>query len=209
MWDQLRENIINILLPRICLGCGKEGRYICDQCSLFLSEATSIFARGKLEEVASAWEYEGLIKKIILKIKYEGMFDAIDELTEKIFERRELYIPENTIITFVPMFKRKERRRGFNQAELIARKVAKKTGREIFPLLEKIKDTPSQTELNKKERAKNVRDSFRMKEKINCPKDILIIDDVWTSGATMEECARILRIAGAKNIRGFVLAKTV
>ena len=152
MWGQLKKSIIDILFPRICIGCGEEGSYICKKCDLFLSEATSIFARGNLREVSSAWEYEGLVKKIIFKIKYEGMFDAIDELVEKTFERRELFIPESTVITFVPMFKKKEKRRGFNQAELIARKVGKMTDRKPLLLLEKIKDTPSQTELDREER---------------------------------------------------------
>lgn len=209
MWNQLKENIIDILFPRICVGCGKEGKYICDQCSLFLSEATSIFDRGNLREVVSVWEYEGLIKKIIFKIKYDGMFDAINELVEKAFERREPYIPEDMVITFVSMFKKKEKRRGFNQAELIARKVGGITGREVLPLLEKIKDTLSQTELNKEERVKNVKNSFQMEKGVDCPQDILIIDDIWTSGATMEECARVLRKSGARNIQGFVLARTV
>ncbi len=209
MWNQLKENIIDILFPKICVGCGKEGNYICEKCSLFLSEATSIFARGNLREVISVWEYEGLIKKIILRIKYDGIFDTINELVKKVFERREPYIPEDMVITFVPMFKKKEKRKGFNQAELIARKVGEITGREVLPLLEKIKDTPSQTELDKKERVKNVKNSFQMKKGASCPRDILIVDDVWTSGATMEECARVLRKSGARNIRGFVLARTV
>ena len=209
MWNQLKENIIDILFPKICVGCGKEGNYICEKCSLFLSEATSIFARGNLREVISVWEYEGLIKKIILRIKYDGIFDTINELVKKVFERREPYIPEDMVITFVPMFKKKEKRKGSNQAELIARKVGEITGREVLPLLEKIKDTPSQTELDKKERVKNVKNSFQMKKGASCPRDILIVDDVWTSGATMEECARVLRKSGARNIRGFVLARTV
>ena len=158
--NQLKENIIDILLPRTCVGCGKEGKYICEKCSLFLSEAPSIFLTGGLEELVSTWEYEGLIKNIIFKIKYEGAFDMINELVEKAFEIREPYIPEDTTITFVPMFKKKEKRRGFNQAELIAKKVGEMIGREVLPLLEKIKDTPSQTELNKEERMANVKDCF-------------------------------------------------
>jgi ComF family protein len=209
MWNQLKENIMDVLFPRMCVGCGKEGNYICEECNLFLSEANSIFTKGNLAEIISVWEYEGLIKEIILKIKYDGMFDAISELVEKAFERREPYIPENVIITFTPMFLRKEKRRGFNQAELIAREVGKITGRKVLPLLEKTRDTPSQTKLCREERIKNVRDAFQIREGISCPKDVLIIDDVWTSGATMEECARVLKKSGARNIRGFVLARTI
>jgi len=132
----------------------------------------------------------------------------VDELVEKAFERREPYVPEDMVITFVPMFKKREKQRGFNQAELIAKELGQITNREVVPLLEKIKDTPSQTELNKEERVKNVRDSFQIKKEVNCPKNVLIVDDIWTSGATMEECARILKKSGVEIIRGFTLART-
>ncbi len=212
MLDKIKETILDVVAPRICVGCGKEGKYICDKCDLFLSEATNIYAQGNLSEVISIWEYEGLIKKLILKIKYNGFFDIIDELIEKAFERREPYIPENVYITFVPMFKRKERTRGFNQAELIAKKLGEITNKKVLPLLEKIKDTSSQTELDKEKRIKNVKDSFRLVESIGgneLPKNVLIVDDVWTSGATMEECARILKRAGVQNIQGFTIARTI
>ncbi len=209
MWGGLKELIIDVLLPRRCLACGKEGKYICEKCSLFLSEAPTLFAAGDLEELVSVWEYEGVIKKIIFKIKYEGVFDIINELVKKAFEIREPYIPEDTTIIFVPMFKKKEKQRGFNQAELIARKVGEITNREVLPLLEKIKDTPSQTELDKEERMSNVKDSFRRKERVNCYNNILLVDDVWTSGATMQECCKTLKRSGVKRVFGFTLARTV
>jgi len=210
MWNQLKENIIDILLPKTCVGCGKEGKYICKKCSLFFSEAPSIFMTGGLEELVGAWEYEGLIKNIIFKIKYDGMFDAIGELVEKAFKIREPYIPEDTTITFVPMFRKKEKRRGFNQAELIAKKVGEITDREVLSLLEKIKDTPSQTELNKEERIENVKGAFcSMSDIKQTWENVLLVDDVWTSGATMQECCRILKRSGVKRVWGFTLARTV
>ena len=212
MWDQLnklKETIIDIIFPRNCLGCGKEGKYICEKCDLFLSETPSLFSQGSLEELVSIWEYEGLIKEIILKIKYYGAFEAINELVEKAFKIRKPYIPENTVITFVPMFKKKEKRRGFNQAEIIAKKVGEMTGSNVLSLLEKTKDTPSQTKLDKEERLKNIRGLFKRKEGIICNSNVLLVDDVWTSGATMKECARVLKKSGVKRIFGFTLARTV
>ena len=197
------------MLPKRCAGCGKEGNYICEKCSLFLSEAPAIFMAGGLEELVSVWEYEGLIKKLIFEIKYQGAFDAINELAERAFKIREPYIPEDTTVTFVPMFRKKEKQRGFNQAELIARKVGQITGREVLPLIEKIKDTVSQTELNKEERIANVKDSFRRKAEVASYGNVLLVDDVWTSGATMAECCRVLKKSGIKRVWGFTLARTV
>ena len=209
MWNQLKETILDIILPRSCLGCGEEGKYICEKCELFLSEAPSLFGQGGLEELVSVWEYDGLIKDIILKIKYYGMFDAISELIKKAFELREPYIPEDTTITFVPLFKKKERDRGFNQAELIAKKLGEMTGKKVLPLLEKIKDTRSQTKLDKVERLTNIKGSFRRKEGTTCGSNVLLVDDVWTSGATIRECAKVLKKSGVKRIYGFTLARTV
>lgn len=210
--ENIKEAIMDILVPKRCVACGKEGKYICEKCSLFLSEAPSLFAAGGLEELVSVWEYEGVIKKVISKIKYEGMFDAIGEFVEKAFKIREPYIPEDTTITFVPIFRKKEKQRGFNQAKLIAQKVGEITNREVLPLLEKIKNTPSQTELNKEERIANIKDSFRLlRMSLNgkLPENILLVDDVWTSGATMQECCKTLKKSGVEKVFGFTLARTV
>ncbi|MDP2874400.1 MAG: ComF family protein [bacterium] len=212
MWGklkELKETVLDVILPRSCLGCGQEGRYVCEQCDLFLSEATSLFRQEGLEELVSAWEYDGLIKDIILRVKYDGMFDAIGELVEKAFATKKPYIPEDAMITFVPMFKKKEKQRGFNQAELIAQKIREMTGAKMLPLLEKVKDTSSQTKLDKTERLANVRGSFRRKEGIVYPSNVLLVDDVWTSGATMKECAKVLRRSGVKRVFGFTLARTI
>jgi ComF family protein len=214
MLNQLKEAILDTVLPRICLGCGQEGKYVCNRCDLLLSEAPIFFSGGDLTELVSGWEYDGLIKEIIVKVKYAGLFDAIDELAKKILETRKLELPAKTIITFVPMFKRKERERGFNQAELIARKVGELTELEILPLLEKTRNTVSQTNLGKAERFANVKGSIRLKDDwltqlSNRLNTILLVDDVWTSGATMRECARVLKRAGAKRVFGFTLARTI
>ena len=209
MLRQIIEIVVDIIFPRNCLGCGKEGKYICEKCDLFLSETPSLFSQGSLEELVSIWEYEGLIKEIILKIKYYGTFEAINDLVKKAFKIRKPYLTEDTIITFVPMFRKKEKQRGFNQAEIIAKKVGEMTGSKVLSLLEKIKDTPSQTKLDKNERLKNIRGSFRIKEGIICNSNILLVDDVWTSGATMKECARVLKKSGVKRVFGFTLTRTV
>ncbi|OHA62151.1 MAG: hypothetical protein A2117_02055 [Candidatus Wildermuthbacteria bacterium GWA2_46_15] len=209
MLKQVMETVLDVVLPRSCLGCGREGKYICEQCDLFLSEAPTIFPKGDLEEVVSGWEYDGLIKDIISKIKYDGMFDAINELVEKALAIKEPFWPAGTVVTFVPLFKKRERERGFNQAKLIAKKLGGMTGKDVLPFLEKIKDTRSQTELDKVERLANVKGSFRKKEGAVCPNNVLLVDDVWTSGATMRECAKVLRRAGVKKVFGFTLARTI
>jgi len=211
---RLKDIVLDAVFPKTCLGCGKEGKYICEKCDLFISEAPDIFLGGDLVQVFSAWEYEGLVKKAILGIKYGHAYDIINELVEKTLKIKELDFPENVVITFVPLFRKKEKERGFNQAEVIARKLGKELGIKVFTLLEKIKDTKSQTKLDRQERLDNIRGAFRLRSGQAMSvghrlPDILLVDDVWTSGATMRECAKVLKKAGAKNILGFTLARTI
>ena len=221
------NGLLDILFPKTCLGCGREGTYICKDCEIFLSEADpmlgspispKILGEVGLPDIVSVWEHEGLMEKLILKIKYDGCYDIINDLVAKAFEKITLGLPQDTMITFVPMWGRKERRRGFNQAELIARAVGEKTGRPVAKLLEKIKDNRSQVGLSPQERAENVRGAFRVTpddrisdilgmSDIPNIRNVLVVDDVYTTGATMGECIKVLKKAGAKNVWGFTLSR--
>ena len=205
---KIKEEIIDILWPKTCLGCGKEGQYICKDCAIFLSEVDMIEA-GPRSNIMSVWEYEGLMEKLILKIKYDGCYDIINELVEKAFKTIELNLPPDIYITYVPMYRKKEKRRGFNQAELIAKKVGERTNRPVVKLLEKIKDNRSQVGLNPLERSENVKNVFKMIEvrPQSMWQNVLIVDDVYTTGATVGECVRVLKKSGVKNVWGFTLSR--
>jgi len=129
---------------------------------------------------------------------------------ETAFKKIDLKLPEDTIITFVPMYKKKEKRRGFNQAELIAKKVSQLLGLAEQPLLEKVRDNQSQVGLGPQERAENVKGVFKML-KVGLStfesRSVLIVDDVYTTGATMGECTKTLKRAGVKNVWGFTLSR--
>lgn len=199
---KIKEWLVDILWPKKCLGCGRNGTYICKDCEIFLSEASP----EPVGRVVSVWEYEGLLEKLIQKIKHDGCYDIIDELVAVAFQKIELNLPEDTIITFVPMSKKKEKRRGFNQAELIANKVGEMTNRPVVKLLEKIKDNQSPVGLGPQERIKNVENTFVLLSKIN-PGTVLLVDDFYTTGATMKECINVLKSGGVKNVFGFTLAR--
>jgi len=213
------EGLLDSFFPKKCIGCKKEGQYICKDCEIFLSELPPITetymteAKPLSPSIVSVWEYEGIIEKAIRKIKFDGQYHIIDELVEKAFEKIELNLAEDTCITFVPMYKKKEKQKGFNQAELIARKIGEKTNRKVVPLLTKIKDNRSQVDLNPTERLENVKGVFETKMTEAClrrqakPLSVLLVDDVYTTGATMRECTKILRKNGVKNIWGFTLAR--
>lgn len=219
--NKTKNWILDVLLPRFCVGCGREGQYICKDCEIFLSEVEiTPGLDGKTPGVGttiSVWEYEGLMEELIQKIKFDGCFHIIDELVEKALEKVELNLPEDTVITFVPMYKKREKQRGFNQAELLARKMgsllalSKQQPIRVVKLLEKVKDNRSQVGLNPQERAENVKGVFEYYlPRVSHPrevKSVLLVDDVYTTGATMNECKKVLRKAGVKNIWGFTLSR--
>jgi len=198
----MKEMVVDILLPKFCLGCGKEGQYICKNCELFLSEVNPDLTPG----VKSVWEYEGIIEKAIHKIKFEGCYDIINELVEKALEKVEFNLPPETVITYVPMWPKREKERGFNQAELIARKLSRLLSLPIQPLLEKVRDNRTQVGLNPKEREENVRGVFRTCS-MSTIEQVLLVDDVYTTGATARECVKVLRKAGVKNVWVFTIAR--
>lgn len=208
--NKTKEWILDILFPKFCIGCGREGLYICKDCEIFLSEI-----ENTIPNLTSVWEYDGLMEKLIYKIKFDGCYHIIDELVEKAFEKIDLKLPEDTVITYVPMWFKKERQRGFNQSELIAKKIADVHPRGVHKLLEKVKDNRSQVGLGPKERVENVKGVFSFlkpgfsssKPGFAIPQNVLLIDDIYTTGATMSECMKVLRKAGVKNVWAFTLAR--
>lgn len=112
---------------------------------------------------------------------------------------------QETIITWVPMWEPKRKLRGFDQAELIAKEVGKRWGVETKGLLIRTRETKPMYGLKKSERVENVRGAFTINSQIvNSPilklKRVVLVDDVWTSGATMQECMRVLHKNGIEKI---------
>ena len=112
-------------------------------------------------------------------------------------------------IAFVPMFPRKEALRGYNQAELLAKYISKKLDKPLIYDLIKTKNTLEQSHLNKAERRENLKDSFKLKHKkpINTLR-ILLVDDIITTGRTMNECSRVLKEAGAMEVIGLAITSS-
>jgi len=113
------------------------------------------------------------------------------------------------IVIPVPIFIKKKKVRGYNQAEEIAKQFAKYLKLQLLPdILIKTKNTISQTELTKEERKENIKNAFLVKDReLIENKSILLIDDVFTSGSTMDECSRILKENGAKEVFGMAVAR--
>lgn len=191
-----------------CLCCGRffEGAgesHFCQECL----ESRPPFALHR-----SCARYKGELKDIILLFKYRQFKVLGKDLARFAFQslKREesLWWGVEAIIP-VPLHPQRERQRGFNQAEIIARELAllKRIPLEKKSLV-KIRNVPPQTSLEQKEREKNVRGAFRVvqPERIK-EKTVLLVDDVYTTGSTIQECSRELIKAGVKEVRALTIAQ--
>lgn len=187
--------IIDWIYPKKCLGCGAIGRYFCLNCQ------RGIGWRGE------SLEYQGIVRRAIKEIKYRGTYDLVAELVEIWAPKR----PENEIlVTSVPMWRGKRIKRGYNQAELIAKEVARRWGVEYRELLIRRRETRPMYGLDRKSRRLNVDNAFSIitNDQLTITKDqkVILIDDVWTSGATMRECVQVLKQAGWEKVFPMALA---
>ena len=218
MRGKVKNFILDLLYPKFCFNCGREGSYLCSDCqsTLEILSSHTEYRTQELKDLYFALPYRNpLIKNLTKLFKYEPFVKELAQpLTSLIITHFQLIEKSpadlaDCILMPVPLEKRKLKWRGFNQAEEIGRELA-----QFFqiPLLNnvlaKIKETPPQVELSDEERKENIKGAFfcQSSEKIKGRK-ILLVDDIYTTGSTMEECAKVLKTAGAKEIIGIVVAR--
>jgi len=166
---------------------------------------------------ALSYKEKPLTRKLIHFFKYHPYYlkDLANPLVSLIIDhflllsKNPKLLWQNSVLMPIPLDRRKLKRRGYNQSEELAKELSKILE---IPLVSdnliKIKRTPSQMELPEKERRENVKNAFLCKNPKNLKgKKILLIDDVYTTGSTMEECVLILKKAGAKEVWGIVVAR--
>ena len=149
--------------------------------------------------------YKGPLRKAINLLKYHGMKRLSKPLSGMLLR---MEIPRGDAVLPVPLYRDRLRQREFNQSALLAKYAAKNTRTSlIVDCLVKVKDTKPQVGLSSRERRRNIRNAFGVEKKeLIKGKDILLVDDVITTGATVRECSRVLKEAGAANIYVMALA---
>jgi len=195
--------------------------FSCGLCGKRLPNMRCSSCGNKGYALFSIASYHGeIVRKLMHSLKYGGVKSVAEFFGNRIYsffqkeiEKENIPLFENPLFIPIPLHKKKERERGFNQAELIARSFMKASGKSAPPetrILKKRIYTPSQTEQkNVGERIKNVKKSFSVEfPELIHGRDIFLFDDVHTSGATMHEAVRVLRQNGARNILALVFAKT-
>ena len=217
MWAKVKNFILDLLYPRFCFNCGREGSYLCEDCQSILGVLNTHqkHQTQTLKDLYFALPYQKtLIKNLIQKFKYQPFVKGLAiSLTSLIITHFQLLDNKPNFSGFtlipVPLEKSKLKRRGFNQAEEIGKELARFLKIPLVNnVLVKIKETLPQVELSDEERKENVKGAFLVKNGgIIKEKKILLIDDIYTTGSTLEECAKVLKEAGAKEIIGIVIAR--
>ena len=214
------SKILNLIYPQICGMCGKINKNsLCKKCEIELKKQVEnqIINNGEeiqdkyFNELMYIFKYEGQIRKLILDYKFNEKsylyltFVNFLLKNKKIFENIKNY---DTIIP-VPISKKRKKTRGYNQSLLIARKIAELTDLELMNnCLVKIKNIIEQSKLNKEDRIQNIQGVYKLKNKqLIENKNILLIDDIYTTGSTVNECSKILKQGNPKKIGILVLAK--
>ncbi len=233
MLRTIKNIVLDVIFPPICLTCkknlNKSDKYkiICQQCLSSVILYDSLFCPVCLRRtpeknechpkahysLAPACHYDNeIIKKLIWQFKYEYWMSAAEPLSELLsnyLKNLNTTLKDFSII-YVPLHKKREFQRGFNQCAVLANYISKELRMEIIKNnLIRIKNTETQADLKDyKSREDNIKNSFSINNsELLKGKNILLIDDVYTSGATLNEAARVLKAGGVKKILALVVAK--
>jgi len=218
----------NYIFPKNCLNCDEEGLWICESCKdslFFINNNFCPFCKKRyqkfsvcfncqkninISEVFSLFNYSDyFIQKIIKGFKYRYLKDIPEDL-EVIFKRflfkYRHFFNEDAVIVPVPLHYYRERERGFNQAYEIAKIIGEILKLKVDnQLIIKFKKTKNQADIDYKHRFDNLSGVFKLNKDV--PKNIILIDDVFTTGSTIKEVANLLTLNGTKNIQVITLAR--
>ncbi len=223
------KQILDYALPQRCVLCGQAGSEICTACTLDLHlnlsacprcaimqpQALNGHACGaclkrspRFEQAFSAWVYDYPIDSLLRRFKFGRELAIGRLLADTLAERVQLSattLPE--VLIPVPLSPQRFQERGFNQACEIARRLSAKLDRQMLTdRLKRVRHTAPQAELGRAARRRNVRGAFAWNG-ARAPKHVSLIDDVMTTGATLNACAQTLLEAGAKRVDVWVLAR--
>lgn len=206
------ERVLELLFPPRCALCGQVGvKGLCAKCEAAAEAGAGemMHERSGLGSCLAPLKYEGQVREALLAYKFSGSRSRCAGFGEILARAAaEQYGGQFDTVSFVPVSDRRRAARGYDQAELLAREMCRYWETEPVRLLKKVKDNRAQSLLTtREERAENVRGVYApaQEEKIRGAR-ILLVDDILTTGATLGECARVLREAGAQEVLCAALA---
>ena len=224
---KIPDLLLDLLFPRLCVGCGTEGNFLCDSCIGTLPQLQTPFCDRcglpipeniicpdcknlplTIDGIRSVYHHEGLAREAVHSLKYKNMKTLANPLAALMAN----YLADNPFeidtLVAAPMHAKRLRTRGYNQPELLARELSHLTGLYFAKdSLIRTKYTTSQVSLTADDRRNNVDGAFECKDRFFQDKKVLLIDDVCTTGATLNACAIALKKGGAASVWGLTLSR--
>lgn len=220
---------LDFIFPQKCVHCGKLGQYVCKSCQEAMRPVEDMICpmcerraidgvthpgcktRYSLDGLISFYRYDGPVRSAVKRLKYKPyLSDLVTVLVNWDFNNEAMkQFSNDFIIVPVPLHPQRERERGFNQAALIGKAIAKQLSLPFQDyVLKRTRYTKPQVVLKGDERRKNLADAFTHNTKYKIlDTNVLLIDDVWTTGSTMRACANVLKRAGAKKVWAMTVAR--
>ena len=228
--DRLIGLVLDSFFPRRCVGCGKVGEFVCPECLAKLPrlvrplcprcgrpQASGIVCpscrqrQTEIDGIRSVFRFDDVIRKAIHELKYRNLkaiSPCLGELLANYLSANPL--PGEALVP-VPLHPRRLKERGYNQSRLLTKELGRRVG---LPVIEdcliRVKQAQPQVRAaDVEERRRNVADAFACRDDKVSGKQIILIDDVSTSGATLESCAAALKKEGATSVWGLTLAREI
>lgn len=214
------DYFLQVIAPHVCIACAREGHILCAPCQKGLPLVHEVCyrcnaptTRGlickacsatvELKAVYGVTQYSGVAAELVQKLKFSRVVEAAKPMSAKI--AAVISAQPNLLITHVPTATSRIRKRGYDQSALLARRIAKILGAEYIPLLLR-KGQKRQLGSSGVDRRDQLRSAFEARVTIDKNRSILLIDDVLTTGSTMESACQALRTAGGRHISAAVFA---
>ncbi len=211
--------VLDLALPARCPGCGREGPPICDTCLPQLDARLDVPAGipiglpsdvpPPLLQLEWCAPFSGLIRRSLHELKYAGEQRLAVPLGQAMARRWSRTSAGGDLVVPVPVHADRAKRRGYDQAELIAKSAAQALGLPMAPILERTRATTAQFDLDRADRATNVTGAFALRPDAPVPSRrwVVLVDDVVTTGATLAACAEALLAAGAIGVSAVTVAR--
>lgn len=227
---KLKGTVLDFFFPRWCVGCGREGEFICASCRRSLSRVmpplcpkcgkpqpsgvccpACVGWQARIDGIRSPFRFDGVMRQAIHQLKYRNLRALAQELAELLRDYLTASPMPGEVVVPVPLHRKRLRERGYNQSSLLAKELGKLIKLPVIDdcLIRQRHAPPQARTLTVEERRSNVDGAFVCRDRRLLGKQVLLIDDVSTSGATLDACAAALKAAGAISVWGLVLAREI
>lgn len=199
--------VLDALGPHRCVNCKRMGAVVCTDCWTKVERKLQVTpGPNPLQSTVTCAEYEQkIVQDLIHDLKYNGIRDASVPLAELLMDTIRPMLQPGDVLVAIPLHARRERKRGFNQSELLAKQLSAMTSVPLAHVLHRVRNTKPQVECDADERRTNLKEAFTADS--TEAKRIILVDDVSTTGTTFVEAAKALRKVTAVPILGLAVAR--